>query len=71
LYRHVLAWLGAIIDAPVGAALTLMRGDLARRWKVEDMALAAGMSRSAFTQRFKTLVGLPPLDYLKRWRCGN
>ncbi|MBM7044923.1 hypothetical protein JTP94_07095 [Rhizobium lusitanum] len=26
------------------------------------------MSRTTFTQRFKTLVGLPPLDYLMRWR---
>jgi AraC-like DNA-binding protein len=61
-------WLSAIMDARVGAALTLMHGDLARRWKVEDLALAVGMSRTAFTQRFKTLVGLPPLDYLMRWR---
>ncbi|CAN7589966.1 helix-turn-helix transcriptional regulator [Pararhizobium sp. LjRoot238] len=45
-----------------------MHGDLARRWKVEDLALAVGMSRTTFTQRFKTLVGLPPLDYLMRWR---
>jgi AraC-like DNA-binding protein len=26
------------------------------------------MSRSRFALRFKTLVGLPPLDYLARWR---
>ncbi|WP_374190095.1 helix-turn-helix transcriptional regulator [Rhizobium rhizogenes] len=32
------------------------------------MALAVGMSRTAFTQRCKSLVGLPSLDYLMRWR---
>ncbi|WP_235885669.1 hypothetical protein [Bradyrhizobium niftali] len=26
------------------------------------------MSRSAFSKRFKSLVGLAPLDYLLRWR---
>jgi AraC-like DNA-binding protein len=26
------------------------------------------MSRSAFAQRFRALVGLPPMDYLVRWR---
>ncbi len=26
------------------------------------------MSRSAFTQRFSTRVGRPPLDYLTHWR---
>jgi AraC-like DNA-binding protein len=26
------------------------------------------MSRSSFAMRFKALVGLPPLDYLIRWR---
>jgi AraC-like DNA-binding protein len=35
---------------------------------VNDLALAVGMSRTAFTQRFKLLVGLPPLGYLLRWR---
>jgi AraC-like DNA-binding protein len=34
-------------------------------------AAAAGMSRSAFAQRFKTTVGLAPLDYLSRWRVQS
>ncbi|WP_454647280.1 helix-turn-helix transcriptional regulator [Bradyrhizobium liaoningense] len=32
------------------------------------MADAIAMSRSAFSKRFKSLVGLAPLDYLLRWR---
>lgn len=63
-------WLGAIADSRVGAALTLMHGDIARHWKVEDLAAAVGMSRAAFAERFKSLVGLPPLDYLTRWRMA-
>jgi AraC-like DNA-binding protein len=61
-------WLGALADPRLGSALNLMHGDIARRWKVEDLAAAVGMSRSTFAERFKAGVGLPPLDYLIRWR---
>ncbi|MGH9845703.1 MAG: helix-turn-helix domain-containing protein [Blastocatellia bacterium] len=30
--------------------------------------MLSGMSRSAFANRFATLVGEPPLRYLARWR---
>jgi AraC-like DNA-binding protein len=63
-------WLRAIADQRVGAALGLMHGDFARHWKVEELAAAVGMSRAAFAERFKSLVGLPPLDYLTRWRMA-
>jgi AraC-like DNA-binding protein len=34
------------------------------------LASAANMSRSAFAERFSRLVGLPPIEYLNRWRVG-
>lgn len=61
-------WLSAIGDARIGNALKLMHDDLTRRWTVEELAVAAGMSRTAFNQRFKILVGSPPLHYLLHWR---
>jgi AraC-like DNA-binding protein len=61
-------WLGALADLKVGRALGLMHGDVARRWKVEDLASEVGMSRTTFAERFKAHVGTPPLDYLIRWR---
>ncbi|CAD5109858.1 IS5 family transposase IS4811 [Pseudomonas carbonaria] len=61
-------WLGALGHPRIGAALRSMHGDVARNWKVEDLASAAGMSRSDFARKFKERVGLPPLDYLIRWR---
>ena len=61
-------WLGALSDPRIGAALKLMHGDIAHRWKVEELASKVGMSRTAFIDRFKNLVGLPPLEYLIRWR---
>ncbi|MGI4861386.1 MAG: AraC family transcriptional regulator [Janthinobacterium lividum] len=63
-------WLGALIDPRIGQALASMHGDLARRWTVADLAHACGMSRTSFAQRFKARVGVPPLDYLLRWRMA-
>lgn len=61
-------WLCAIRDKQIGTVLSLMHGDIAKRWTVDDLASGIGMSRTAFTQRFKKLVGFSPLDYLLRWR---
>lgn len=63
-------WLGALADAKVGHALRLMHGDIVRRWKVDDLASAVAMSRTGFAERFRTRVGLPPLEYLIRWRLA-
>jgi AraC-like DNA-binding protein len=61
-------WLGALSDPRVGSALRMVHEEIARRWKVEELASKVGMSRTAFIERFKALVGLPPLEYLIRWR---
>lgn len=61
-------WLSALSDPKIGTALRMMHEDIARRWKVEELASKVGMSRTAFIERFKDRVGWPPLDYLIRWR---
>jgi AraC-like DNA-binding protein len=61
-------WLAALGDRQIGAALALIHSDPARRWTVAELAAAVRMSRSSFALRFRALVGLPPLDYLVRWR---
>ncbi|OJH33575.1 hypothetical protein BON30_48060 [Cystobacter ferrugineus] len=63
-----LGWLAALGSAPLGAALRAMHHSPAHPWSVESLAGVAGMSRSAFAQRFKTQVGETPLEYLTRWR---
>ncbi len=63
-------WFGALSDRHVGAALRLMHGDVAKRWKVNDLASEVGMSRTSFAERFKSLVGMAPLEYLVRWRMA-
>ena len=61
-------WLGALADPQIGSVLGLMHGNIAKRWKVKDLAYEVGMSRTTFAERFRAMVGLAPLEYLTRWR---
>jgi transcriptional regulator GlxA family with amidase domain len=49
-------------------ALKAMHEKVENPWTVETLAVAAGMSRSAFALRFKELLGETPLEYLTNWR---
>jgi AraC-like DNA-binding protein len=61
-------WLAGLRDRHVGRALTLMHGRPAHDWTVDDLAEQVGLSRSALAQRFANLLGVPPMQYLTRWR---
>jgi AraC-like DNA-binding protein len=60
--------LRAIFDRQIGVALKSMHQKVDHPWTVESLAVACGMSRSAFAVRFKDLVGETPLEYLTGWR---
>ena len=61
-------WLRALNDVSIGPALRLMHGDPGRSWHLEELAKAAGMSRTTFAFRFRTVAGVAPLSYLTEWR---
>jgi AraC-like DNA-binding protein len=61
-------WLHALSDSHIGAALNSMHERIDHPWTVASLASEAGMSRSAFAQRFKMLMSEAPLEYLTRWR---
>jgi AraC-like DNA-binding protein len=61
-------WLGGLKDPQVGRALALLHGHMDRSWTTEELAREVSMSRSAFTERFTALVGMPPIRYLTHWR---
>jgi len=61
-------WLHALADSHIGAALNSMHKRIEYPWTVASLASEAGMSRSAFAQRFKKLMSEAPLEYLTRWR---
>ena len=74
--RHYLATLPesnggllvALQDRHLGPAIARMHADPSTNWRVESLASEAGLSRSAFAERFQKLVGIAPLEYLTRWR---
>jgi transcriptional regulator GlxA family with amidase domain len=64
-------WLAALRDQSISTALSLMHQSPDHSWKVEELADAVALSRSAFFSRFTHLVGEPPLKYLTRWRMSR
>jgi AraC family transcriptional regulator, alkane utilization regulator len=67
--RH-LGWLAGLRDPQIGACLRLMHGEPARDWSVESLAAEIHVSRSVLAQRFTEMVGMPPIQYLIRWRLA-
>jgi len=61
-------WLRGLSDPNIGRALALIHGDVAASWSVDQLAREVGLSRSAFTDRFSQLIGMPPIRYLTVWR---
>jgi transcriptional regulator GlxA family with amidase domain len=58
----------ALRDPQVGRALVLMHRQPEAAWTVASLVASVHLSRSVFSERFKVLVGVPPLLYLTRWR---
>ena len=61
-------WLGGLRDPIVGRALARMHAEPARAWTLSQLAREVGTSRSVLADRFTSLVGHPPIEYLTHWR---
>lgn len=61
-------WLAALRDPIAGRAIALLHERPAHPWTVDELARAAGVSRSGLAERFTANVGLPPMQYLAQWR---
>lgn len=75
LRRHVArlpagaqGWFAALNDPVLSRALQLLHADPARHWTVEELAREAGSSRTVIAERFKSVLGRPPIDYAIGWR---
>jgi AraC-like DNA-binding protein len=62
--------LRGLADVRLAPAIRQMHSQLARSWTVALLAKTAGLSRSAFFERFTSTVGLPPMEYLLAWRMA-
>ncbi len=61
-------WLAGLRDPFIGKALSLLHGGSAQDWTIEELAKQVGVSRSLLAERFTDLVGIPPMQYLAKWR---
>jgi AraC family transcriptional regulator, alkane utilization regulator len=75
LVRHALGrglidpeFLGGLWDAQLAPALAALHHRPGHSWTIEEMASEAHMSRTAFANRFREVVGVPPAEYLTIWR---
>ncbi len=81
LFRSLLVYVGRILtpvplprwgrplrDARVERALELLNADIQKRWTVELLARAVGLSRPALARQFLRVLGLSPMRYLTQKR---
>ena len=61
-------WLAGLKDAVVGPALLQLHEHPERPWTLADLARTIATSRTVLAERFSSLVGVPPMTYLARWR---
>ena len=69
-----IGWLGAVADPIVSRVLQRIHNEPMRDWTVEQLAAEVGSSRSVLAERFKAILGKPPIQYLAEWRvqlAGN
>ncbi|PKR55777.1 AraC family transcriptional regulator [Thalassospira marina] len=62
--------LRGLSDERLGIALRILHEKPGHSWTIAELAKRAGMSRSAFFDRFQKSVGIAPMDYLLNWRMS-
>lgn len=67
-HNHENGFIAALADAQIGKALGSIHENPAHHWNVKSLAKEAGLSRSAFAERFNRMVGMAPIQYLTHWR---
>ncbi len=63
-------WITALSDEKVGKALACIHQHPEESWSIEKLGAEVGLSRTAFANRFKNMVGEPVLSYITKWRMN-
>jgi len=62
------AIIAALKDQQIGRTLELIHERPGAHWTVEKLAGEAGMSRSRYAEKFRSLIDMGPMAYLSEWR---
>lgn len=62
--------LSGLADPVIAKSLSVMHHEVARTRTVAELARLSGVSRSTFATRFRTVMGLGPIEYLANWRIA-
>lgn len=68
--NHGPGWFAALAEPQIRTVLACMHERPAHAWTLEELAHAAGLSRTALAQKFRRVVGDTPIAYLTRWRMA-
>ena len=61
-------FIAAIQDERISKVLNEIHSSAAQDWNLEQLSQIAGMSRTSFANRFKSLTGETPFNYITQWR---
>ena len=58
----------ALSDQALDRSLTALHNKISHKWSLAELAKEAGLSRTIFAERFRSLMGITPMQYLTDWR---
>jgi AraC-like DNA-binding protein len=61
-------WIAALHDPVLAPALARLHAAPERKWTVTALASSVAVSRSVLDERFRSVLGRPPIRYLSEWR---
>ena len=67
--EQAVGWAG-FVDPNLGPALARIHEAPGANWSVAALAKVAGLSRTRFALRFRSLMGTAPIEYVARWRMA-
>ncbi len=71
LHDNSQGYIAALKDLRLSRALTSFHKRPEKNWTVQMLSEEAGMSRSAFADKFKQMVDMSPIEYVTGWRMQS
>ncbi len=61
-------FLSALNDKYIRKSIEEIHANPGNKWRLEDLAKMAGLSRTIYAERFHKLTGITPMNYVTQWR---